>query len=88
MSDTVPIYATKNECSLLGAKFANYSEQPEGIRVRVMCPKCGSGGAQTLSSCQPKCHVCADGTLMAPAGNAYVVCTWSEAQQYKYAIDT
>ena len=74
---------SKTKNILSGARFANYSEQPEGIRVRVMCPKCDAGGAHLLASYQPKCHICLDGTLMKPAGNTYVVCTWSEARQYK-----
>ena len=75
--------AGRAEFALLGARYANYSDQPEGIRVRVMCPSCGAGGAQTLSRVQPKCHICSEDTLMEPACNDHIVCTWREARQYK-----
>lgn len=51
-------------------------------RIRVMCPKCGIGGGQYVNGYHPKCYICDDGTLMHPASNDKVECTWDEFQQY------
>ena len=61
-------------------KLPNYSEQPGGIRVRVMCPACGTGGAHPISMPQPKCHICDYKVFMQPANNTRIVCTWKYAK--------
>lgn len=66
----------------MSAIKANYFKFHDGIRVRVMCPKCGSGGSQYLDSYQPKCSKCEDPVLMEPANNGQPVCTWAEAVEY------
>ena len=66
----------------LGAKFANYRQAYDGIYVRVICPVCNMGGAQRISSCQPKCHICKYKVLMQPADNTQIVCTWDEAVEF------
>ena len=62
-------------------KRVNYSKQFDGIRIRVMCPECGSGGAHYIDSYQPKCH-CKGSPLMQPASNNQVECTWEEFKIY------
>jgi hypothetical protein len=67
------------------ARLANYRKSYNGVWVRVMCPKCGAGGAQQISSCQPKCHKCNPDTitvLMEPASNDKIECTWKESVDY------
>lgn len=66
----------------MGYKDVNYGDRYDGISVKVMCPKCGAGGATWLNNSQPKCHVCKYTTLMEPASNNKIECTWSEAQAY------
>lgn len=60
---------------------ANWSKQHNGIRVRVLCPSCGFGGAQYIRSVQPKCSQC-ENILMHPANNTEIVCTWKEFKDY------
>lgn len=66
----------------MGAESVNCSYYNDGIRIRVMCPKCGSGGAHYINSYQPKCDRCHDSgeeVYMEPASNNKVECTWQEA---------
>lgn len=62
------------------ALSANSSTGMDGKRrVRVMCPVCNTSGGTWLYAYQPKCHVCVEPTLMEPANNSEIVCTWQEA---------
>lgn len=57
--------------------MVNYSRSRD--RLRVICPKCDHSGANSLGY-QPKCHLC--GTLMEPASNNKIECTWQEFQEF------
>lgn len=64
----------------MSAKYVNYTPNFGG-RLRVMCPECGAGGANSLGY-QPKCHICEKTVMMQPASNDKVECTWEEFVQY------
>lgn len=68
---------------MMTASKVNYREHADGvIHVRVICPKCNHGGGHPLHMNQPYCHICDDKTLMAPASNFSIECTWEEARDY------
>lgn len=64
------------------AKNVNYRSTSYGVMVAVECPKCKSRGAHSLQSPQPVCHICGMATLMFPASNTGIECTWEDAIVY------
>ena len=64
------------------ARRVNWSVYGDRIRVRVICPTCGSGGAHDLFSYRPKCgeNGCTD--ILKPASNNEVECEWEEIEAH------
>lgn len=73
----------------MGARSVNFSEGMIGNEqtyvLRVICPNCGHGGAQSIRSVQPACDMCSKRDVisyMEPASNDKIECTWSEFKEW------